>query len=179
MGRDAAPAAKPARRWRDQAETHFIAIEFAHLGAEIAQAVDQAKLERLPAGPELAGEKLLSRLVDARPTPALTRSMNSACTSRWMALIRSTSSAFSGRKGSSVVFVAPCGIDAPLDADLVDQLVQAEGRGDDADRADNRACIGIDLVAGDREQIASRRGDVLGEHIDLEPFSSASARMRL
>src|SRR5688572_17775944 len=69
MRRDAAPAAKPARRRRDQAETHFIAIEFAHPGAEIAQAVDQAKLESLPAGPELAGEEVLSSLVDARPAP--------------------------------------------------------------------------------------------------------------
>jgi hypothetical protein len=60
------------------------------------------------------------------------------------------------------------GIEAPLDADLVDQLVQAEGRGHDSDRAYDRASIGIDLVTGDREQIAARRGDVLGEHIDLE-----------
>jgi hypothetical protein len=64
--------------------------------------------------------------------------------------------------------VAARGIDAALDADLVDQLVQTEGGGDDADRADDRACIGVDLIAGDREQVASRRGDVLGKHIDLQ-----------
>ena len=41
MHRDAAPTAEPARPRRDQAETHFVAIEFAHLGAEFAQAVER------------------------------------------------------------------------------------------------------------------------------------------
>ena len=46
--------------------------------------------------------------------------------------------------------------------------LQAEGGGDHADRAHDRAWVGIDLVAGEREQIAAGGGDVLGEDIDLE-----------
>ena len=82
--------------------------------------------------------------------------------------MRATSSGFSGRNGSSVVLVRAGGIDAALHADLVDHLVEAEGGGDHADRADDRACVGIDLIAGEREHVAARGGDILGEHIDLE-----------
>src|SRR4029077_14282026 len=57
MHRDAAPAAEPARRRRDQAEADLVAVELAHLAAEVCQPVDQAKLERLLAGPELSGEQ--------------------------------------------------------------------------------------------------------------------------
>ena len=41
-------------------------------------------------------------------------------------------------------------------------------RGDDADRAYDRARVGIDLIARAGQQIAAGRGDILGEHIDLE-----------
>ena len=60
------------------------------------------------------------------------------------------------------------GVDAALDADAADQLVHAERRGDDPDRAHDRARIGIDLIARKREQIAAGGGDILGEDIDFE-----------
>ena len=73
-----------------------------------------------------------------------------------------------GKKGIERVLALAGGIDAALHADAVDQLVDAEGRGDDADRADDRAWIGVDLVARAREQIAAGGRDILGEDIDLE-----------
>ena len=73
-----------------------------------------------------------------------------------------------GKKRIERVLALARGIDAALHADAVDQLVHAEGRGDDADRADDRARIGVDLIARAGEQIAAGRRDILGEHIDLE-----------
>src|SRR6476619_3334882 len=165
---DAAPAAEPARRRRDQAEANFVAVEFAHLAAEVGQAVDQPELERLPAGPELAGEEVVSSLLDAHATSRLDEIDELGMRVALDGLDPLHVFLLHRQERVERGLVAAGSIDAALDADLVDQLVQTEGGGDDADRADDRACIGIDLVAGDREQVASRRGDVLGEHIDLQ-----------
>ncbi len=43
--------------------------------------------------------------------------------------------------------VAARGMDAPVDAELVDRLDEAEAGIDDADGADDRGWIGDDLVA--------------------------------
>ena len=57
-------------------------------------------------------------------------------------------------------------MEAPLDAEPPDQPVEAEAGGDHADRADERGFLGQDLVAGERQPIAARRRDILGEGED-------------
>ena len=55
------------------------------------------------------------------------------------------------------------GVEPPLDADLLDQLVEAERRADHADRADDRGGIGDDLVGRAGDHVAAGGGDVLDE----------------
>ena len=57
-------------------------------------------------------------------------------------------------------------IDAPLDADLLDQLGKAERRADHADRADDRGRVGDDLVGRAGDHVAARGRDVLDEGDD-------------
>ena len=45
-GKHAAPAAEPGRRRHTRLKPDLVAISLAHLGAEVGQTVDQAKLER-------------------------------------------------------------------------------------------------------------------------------------
>ena len=55
-----------------------------------------------------------------------------------------------------------------LDAQLGDGIDEAEARRNDADRADDRAFIRIDLVARAGEPVAARRRHILAEHEDGE-----------
>src|SRR5690606_22172952 len=48
------------------------------------------------------------------------------------------------------------GVDAPLDAELPDGVVEAEAGGDDADRANDRAGIGVDLVRRAGQPVPAR-----------------------
>src|SRR5690606_34697156 len=57
--RDAEAAAQPAAARLDHLEPHLVAEAVARHRAQIADAVDQAELERLAAGPERAAEQLL------------------------------------------------------------------------------------------------------------------------
>src|SRR5690606_4204388 len=59
--------------------------------------------------------------------------------------------------------VAAGGIDAPLDADLLEHFREAETARDDADGADDRSRVGKDLVAGERDHVAARGSDILDE----------------
>ena len=102
------------------------------------------------------------------PRRALTRSMKAACTSRWIAFDALHVLRLLRQERVERVLVGAGGIDPPLDAHLVDQLMHAEGRRDHADGADDGACVGIDLVAREGQQIAARRRHVFGEDIDLE-----------
>ena len=100
-------AAEPAALRRDQLETHVLAEELPHLATEIRQAVDQAKLERLLARPELAGEQTVARRLDLLAAARLDESDELGMHVGWMDLIRSTSSGFSGKNGSSMSLLAP------------------------------------------------------------------------
>ena len=55
------------------------------------------------------------------------------------------------------------GVDAPLDAERCDQLLEAEAGADHADRADDRGCVGEDLVGGAGQPVAARGRHVLDE----------------
>ena len=68
------------------------------------------------------------------------------------------------------------GVDAALDADLFDQASEAKTGGDDADRADDRIFVRVDLIAGEREHVAAGGRDILGEGQDLHALFAARAR---
>ena len=57
-------------------------------------------------------------------------------------------------------------VDMPLDAVARDQVLEAKAGGDDADGADDRAGVGVDLVSGTGEPVASGCGHVLREGED-------------
>ena len=51
-------------------------------------------------------------------------------------------------------------VQAALDADLLDQLRKPEAAGDNADRADDRAVVGVNLVRRAGQPVAARGGDI-------------------
>ena len=82
------------------------------------------------------------------------------------AVSRATSDGFFRQKRVEQGFALPGGVEAPLDAEPLDQLVEAEARADDADRAEERGLLAEDLVAGERQPIAARCGHILGKGDD-------------
>ena len=58
---------------------------------------------------------------------------------------------------------------APLDPQALDRLIEAEARGNHANAADDRRFVGVDLVAGERQPVAARRRHVLGEGEHANP----------
>src|SRR6185295_10715658 len=74
------------------------------------------------------------------------------------------------------VLALACGVHAPLDSDLLDQLLETKTGGDDADRPDNRIFVRVDFIAGEQEHVAAGGRDVLGEGHDLHAlFAGESA----
>ena len=71
--------------------------------------------------------------------------------------------------------VAAGRVDPPLDAEPLDQPVEAEARRDHADRADDRGRVGEDLVARAGDHVAAGRRRVLDEHEDRAASSPRRA----
>ena len=92
-----------------------------------------------------------------------TQSMKTWWTSSSSVLMRSTSSVFSGRKGSRVDLFLPAVWTRRSMPSLLDGLDEAEAGEDDADRADDRGGIGDDLVAAGGDEVAARGRGVLDE----------------
>src|SRR5712672_2979867 len=59
-------------------------------------------------------------------------------------------------------------MEPPLDAKPLDQAVDAKPGRNNADRAEKRGLLGIDFVAGQREPIAARGGDILRKGEDRD-----------
>ena len=59
-------------------------------------------------------------------------------------------------------------MDAPFHADARDQVLEAEARADDPDRAHDRTRIGDDLVGGAGQPVAARSGHVFDEGDDRQ-----------
>ena len=100
------------------------------------------------------------------PRRALTRSLKASCTSACRLRRWATSSGRSGLKGSSIDFDSPAVWTRRSTPELGDGLDEAEARRDDPDRADDRAFIGIDLVARAGQPVAARGRDILAEDDD-------------
>ena len=82
----------------------------------------------------------------------------------WIALMRLTSSGFSGWNGSSITLRSPepCRC-AALDAELVHQFGKAERSADHADRADDRILVADDFVGCAGQHVAAGSADILDE----------------
>ena len=72
-----------------------------------------------------------------------------------------------GLEGIERALVGAGRVNAPLDAELLDGLDEAEACRDDADGADDGRRVGIDFIAGDGQVVAARGRDVLAEDVDL------------
>src|SRR5262249_6985728 len=57
---------------------------------------------------------------------------------------------------------------ATVDADLLDQLLETEAGGNDADRTDDRILVRVNLVARKQQHVAAGGGDVFAEGHDLD-----------
>src|SRR5262245_46467685 len=116
------PTATPRLR-RSQAETDLVSVELAHLAAEVGQTVYQSKFERPSSGPELTAEEAVSCLLDADATPRLDEIDELSMHVALDGLDALDVLLLHREEGVERRLVAAGGIDAPLDADLVDQLV--------------------------------------------------------
>ena len=154
------------RLGRDQRRLDLVAVALAQGGAQVADAVDEPEFHALRAAQYSPENRSSSAPFSLPPRRDFTSSMKLAWISSWIALSRATCSGFSGRNGSSIALLIARGVDAPLDADLVDQLGESERRADHADRADDRGRIGEDLVGRARDHVAARGRDILDEGDD-------------
>ena len=132
-------APEPRGRRRDELEAHVLAEEGAHLAANVGEAVDQAELQRAPARPELSGEEILASVGNLPSAPLFDEIDEGRMHVTLQRLDPLNILRLLGEERIERVLALAGGIDAPLDTDLGDQLVQAEGRRDDSDRADDRA----------------------------------------
>ena len=101
-----------------------------------------------------------------RRTCSLKLSWMSCCSAE----SRATSDGSSGRKRIEQGFSLSGGIKPTLDAETLDQAMHAETRRDHPDRAEQRAFLGPDLVAGERQPVPARCGNILGERENRDPL---------
>ena len=71
-------------------------------------------------------------------------------------------------EGVEHALVVAGGMDPALDAVAGDEVVEAEGRRDHADRADDRVRIDVDAIGRRRQPVAARGRDVLDEGMDRD-----------
>ena len=138
-------------------------------GPQLAQPVDQAHLQPALGRPEFAGEQ--RRIVALEPrAAALAHPVLEAV----MDLDLQALQAFDilgvfGTKGiEHPLALARC-VDAPLDAEAGEQVLEPEARGDHPDRAHDRGGVGDDLVGGTGQPVAARGRHILdeGDHRQL------------
>src|SRR5690606_3430350 len=136
---------------RDHTQAHLVAVQLAHPRPDIRDTVDEAEFERLPPRPEGPREKLVLRSCQSRAPALLDEGYEGFMD---VLLQRAQTRDVLGLLGLERIenrLVRTRGVDAAIDAELLDGLVEAEACRDDADRAHDRRGIGIDLVAGDGE----------------------------
>src|SRR5581483_5759983 len=161
---------QPRGTERDGAQPHLVAMQGAHLAAQIGYAVDQTIVERLTGRPEGAGEQLLLRPLEPRPAPLLDDADEDVVHVALKLLEPLHVLRALGLERIERALVLARGMHAPLDAVAADQLVEAEARRDDANGADDGGRIGVDLVAGERQEIAAGGRHVLAEDVDALAF---------
>src|SRR5215217_1355993 len=146
---------EPRARDRHGLQPDLVAETLAHHRPEIAEAVDEAEFERLGTGPDRAGEERLPVALEPPAPAALDERHEHRVDLRLDALeARDVLRPFRAERVEHRL-AGPGGMEAALDAEAVEQLVEAEPRRYDADRADERGRVGENLVAGAGEHIAA------------------------
>src|SRR4051812_871031 len=146
---------EPRARDGDGLQPNLLAETLAHHRPEIAEAVDEAEPLRLGAGPDRAGEERVPIAFEPPGPAALDERHEHRVDLRLDALeARDVLRPFRAERVEHRLAGA-CGMEAALDAEAVEQLVEAEACRDDADRADERGRVGENLVAGAGEHIAA------------------------
>src|SRR5215211_6778884 len=140
-----APQQRRARRF-DHAEPHLLAEALAQDGADVAEPVDEAEIERLRPDPEGAGEEIVVGIVELF-APAVTDEADEHIVDLALESLQAHHIfRILGPERIEHRLALAGGMHPPLDADALDQFMEAEARGNDADRADDGGRIGIDLV---------------------------------
>jgi len=162
-------ARQQAAARRDHRQVHLGAVAGLQDGPELAQPVDQAHLEAALGGPEFTREQrrvgALQAGAAALAHPVLEAVVDLDLQARQaldvVGLLRA--------KRIEHRLALARGMDAALDAEAGDEILEAEARADHADRAHDRGGIGDDLVGGAGQPIAARGGDILdeGDHRQL------------
>src|SRR5829696_1375423 len=135
-----------------------LAETLAHHRPRIAEAVDEAELERLGAGPDRAGEERVPLALEPPGPAALDERHEHRVDLRLDAFEAGDVLRPFRAERVEHRLAGPGRMEAALDAEAVQELVEAEPRRDDADRADERGRVGENLVAGAGQHIAAGRG---------------------
>src|SRR4029079_15099927 len=134
--------------------------------AQMPDAVDETESHGLTAGPEGAGEKLGFVAAQFAAAAAAHQRLEILMHVALQVLQALDVFRLLGLEGVEHRLRFARGVHAPLDAELLDRVDKAEARGDDANRADDRARIGIDLSGRTSEPIAARSRQILAEGED-------------
>ena len=149
------------------AETGFLAEFLFHRGNKVADPVGQSNIHALLPDPNFTSEQIgLLGELDASPG---FNPINEVA----MQLLKPALESFHirgllGHERIEHGFGLASRIDAPFDANLAQKLVRPKIRGNDTDRADDRAAINIDLVARAGEPVAARSRDILDKGINRD-----------
>src|SRR5262249_44427916 len=154
----------------DQPEPPPLAEALPHDAAEIADSVDQAKLERAPAGEDLAAEEhalLAAELHVAAAANQLLETLMHVMLEREQPF--DTLRVFREEGIEQRLVLAGC-IKTTLNAEFAQGLGEAEAGADDADGSEERGLVGEDFIARKREPIAARSSYIFGEGDDGNTF---------
>jgi hypothetical protein len=145
-------------------EADLVAVEFFHLGRQMADAVDEAKVNRLGTHPDIGVEEVGVGQAGAAPGPDVVdegrvdRGLDGFQAVDVFGLLR--------QEGVGKAFGAAGGDDAAFDALAGHEFGEAEGGEDDADGANQRRRVDPDLVARTGKPVATRSRHIFDKGVD-------------
>src|SRR5262249_53467791 len=158
--------AKPAARGGHERGDDIVTEARTQRGTEGTHAIGKAELDRLAAGPVLAGEQGFFWTLEPRSSTALHQFDKSLMDVALQRLQTLDVLRILREERVEHGFVLTGSIKPAFDSELVHELGKAERAADDTDRADDRGWVTEDLVGGASDHIAPGGSDVLGERND-------------
>src|SRR5262245_37138977 len=141
-------------------------MQGAHLAAQIGDAIDEPVLKRLARRPEGAGEHFLLRAAQPAGPPGLDEADENVVHVALQLLEPQHILRPFWLEGIEGTLVLAGSVDAPFDAEALDEFVEAEARRNHTDRAHDRGGIGINFVARQGQEVAAGGGNILAKDVN-------------
>src|SRR5262249_27666529 len=140
----------------DELQRHLVAEARAHHPAQVADAVDEALLERAPTGEDVAVEELVLAAAELCAAARAHQLLEAVVHVPLHARQALDAARILGEEGVEQRLALAGGIEPALHAEPLQDVAEAEGGADDADRAEHRGLLGVELIGGQRQPVAAR-----------------------